>query len=193
MGTLKATLHGLRNLRECCLSCFDNEDGSVSVVNAHAEVIAILPSAARATSESAVLAQWKIKARLMLASVQKEHMGDGRSPWQKKCDIWITCLRSRAFDQWRARKATRSRFFNDSVRVTWEDAVVRMGFQLKNKGERKLRHAANPWLRWAETCSKNHNRKERSRVGKKQSANGFSRRSELQMCFKWRSSVPCDV
>lgn len=194
MGCAEETIRGLGSLRQCGLACFDNPDGSVSVVDANANVIAVVASDAFPDHSRVLDAQWRTKTVSMLRrSSHQVNVREGLSPWKVKCNTWLSVLHSRQFDKWRNRKACRTRFFNESKRGTWEQAVVRMKFQWKNKGQRKLKHAANPWLRWAETCSKNHNRKERARAGKKQRIDGHDRRTELQMCFKWRSSVACDV
>jgi hypothetical protein len=196
MGACKKTIDGLRSLRPSGLMCFDHADGRVRVVDADGTVVAIISmdKCHPPASESLLKEQWRLRARSMAAQVKNpEYRAKSADPWVTKCSTWVCCLRSREFDKWRKRKASGGRFFNARNRASWPEAAIRMKFQLKNKGERKLRHKANPWMPWAETCSKNHNRKELARVGKNQRAVGDGRRAELQMRFVRSRTVPCHV
>lgn len=193
MGATNDRLYGLRNLVSISLMGFDNGNGTVSLVDRDAKVFAIIRrDACDAPSlKSVVAAGWKLKAHRMASQVRAARKE--KSEWEKKCETWTKCLRSRAFDQWRNRKAQRQRFFSELSRPDWASAAVRWKFQLKNRIHRKAMHDQSPWRLWAETCSKNHNRKERARAGKSERAIGHGRRTELQMQFKSRRAFASNV
>jgi hypothetical protein len=191
----KDAIAGLGNLRLSRLMCFDIGDGRVCVVDSQGNEVARISSVLAGPPEQCAIrdAQWSLQCKRLAAQLHYESRRSHSTGWKKKCETWVTSLSSREFDKWRERKPKRGRFFSAEVRDTWASAVVMMKFQLKNKGERKLRHRKNPWLCWADTCSKNHNRKELARDGKKQRTNGNGRRAELQMQSVWRRSVACNV
>ena len=190
MGRKLDAFRGLDSISPVVLYGFDAPGGRVRIVDSSGKVIATVRQ--EAFSPPPAEAIWRRKWETALAAMScqafHESHAHARSPWVRKCDTWMSSLHSRAMDSFRKRSAKGGRYFSAASRSTWEAAAVRMVWQSQNRGTRKMKHRDNPWLRWAETCSKNHNRKEKNRACKQQGLDGDCRRAELQMCFVGRAA-----
>lgn len=137
----------------------------------------------------------KLKAMCISNLQARDYASKGTDAWGVKIDTWIKAIRLRQIDKRREREG--KRFFSSESRPDWAAAIKCMQFAHRNRLRRKENHAQNPWLRWAETCSKNHNRKERNRAAERRemrierrssfidAVEATARRSELQVRFDW--------
>lgn len=137
----------------------------------------------------------KLKAMSIVNLKFAEQANRDASEWGVKIDTWVKCIRLRQVDKRREREG--KRYFSADSRPDWAAAIKCMQFSHRNRLRRKDKHAANPWLRWAETCSKNHNRKERNRATERREERAQGRASvidgtqtivggsELQVCPDW--------
>lgn len=108
----------------------------------------------------------KLKAMCIANLKAKGHAVRDGSEWGVKIDTWIKATRLRQIDKSRPREG--KRYFSNESRPDWNAAIKCMRFSHRSRLNRKARHSQNPWLTWSETCSKNHNRKERNRVAERQ-------------------------
>lgn len=105
--------------------------------------------------------QWRAAFQRMRNALCKRVDVSAMCDWERKFRTWQHSLKLRARYE-RAPKQNK-RYFTDDARPDWERAAECMLMSYYNRVVRKQKHAADPWLRWAETTSKNHNRKERCR------------------------------
>lgn len=105
--------------------------------------------------------QWKWAFSRMRALQAKRCEQGERQEWEQKFNTWQHSLRLRSKYERAPRK--NNRYFTDNSRPNWERAAECMVMSYYNRVMRKNRHAKDPWVLWAETCSKNQNRKERCR------------------------------
>jgi hypothetical protein len=190
MGRKLDAFRGLDSIRPVVLYGFDAPGGRVRIVDSSGKVIATVGQEAFSPPQVEAIGRrkWEAAVAAMSSQARYESHAAVRSPWARKCDTWMSSLHSRAMDSFRKRSAKGGRYFSATSRSTWDAAAIRMVWQLQNRGTRKMKHRDNPWVRWAETCSKNHNRKEKNRACKQQGIAGDRRRAELQMCFVGRAS-----
>lgn len=188
MAKAADVLEGLENLRPITVFGFDLPGGMVCIVDASGKAFKTVKQASLARPDDDLLLarKWKLKCDYMSGVAHREAKFIPRDGWDKRCDTWLRCLYSRSMDKWGKRVAVRKRFFNERSRPTWDAACKMMIYQFHNKGLRKAKSQSNPWMVWADCCSRNHNRKERNRVGKQQGFDEDRRRTSLQMRFVWR-------
>jgi hypothetical protein len=144
------------------LTLYDANGRKIGVVSKHS---AHQPATSRL---SEMLWIRKLKAMCVINLKAEEHAGKDGGEWQRKLDTWGKGIRLRQLDKTRPREG--KRYFSDFSRPDWIAAIHCMKFAHRNRVRRKHRNSCNPWLRWAETCSKNHNRKERNRAAQRQEA-----------------------
>ena len=177
-----------------------DDGGRLTLYDANGRKVGSVPSdlarQADATRLNDILWDRKLKAMCIVNLKAKEHSGRDSGAWGAKIDTWTKAIRLRQIDRRRPREGRR--YFSHESRPDWKSAITCMQFAHRNRLKRKQRHSANPWLVWAETCSKNHNRKERNRVAERREMHTEGRpsfingteaiigRSELQMCIDWR-------
>jgi len=105
--------------------------------------------------------EWRAAFQRMRSSLNKRVDVSVMSDWERKFRTWQHSLKLRAKYE-RAPKQNR-RYYTHESRPNWERAAECMLMSYYNRVIRKQRNSADPWRRWAETVSKNHNRKERCR------------------------------
>lgn len=98
---------------------------------------------------------WKMMRQLQNANARQRHVDE----WDVKVKTWQNSMSLRQKDSQRKRHGRR--FFTTECRPNWDRAYECMLRQYYNKVVRKQRHNDDPWSLWAETVSRNHNRKER--------------------------------
>jgi hypothetical protein len=176
-----------------------DDGGRLTLYDANGRKVGSVPSdlarQADATRLNDILWDRKLKAMSIVNLKAKEHAKRDLGAWGTKIDTWIASIRLRQVDKRREREG--KRYFSPDSRPNWAAAIQCMQFSHRNRLRRKDKHSGNPWLRWAETCSKNHNRKERNRVAERREKRAQGRpsfvnatqaivgRSELQMCIDW--------
>jgi hypothetical protein len=106
--------------------------------------------------------QWRAAFQRMLNTQNKRCDVSAMSEWERKCRTWQASLNLRAKHDRMPRQ--NKRYFTQESRPNWDRAAQCMLWSYYNRVLRKRRHDVDPWARWAETTSKNHNRKERCRV-----------------------------
>jgi len=177
-----------------------DDGGRLTLYDANGRKVgSVSKEAARpASDKSLTKILWARKFKAMsIVILRFANQADGdASEWGAKIDTWVGAIRLRQADKRREREG--KRYFSAESRPNWAAAIKCMQFSHRNRLRRKEKHAENPWLRWAETCSKNHNRKERNRVtqrrekrtqGRTRFINGtqaITGRPELQMRIDWR-------
>lgn len=139
---------------------------------------------------------WTRKLQAMtVINLRFQQPSNHKSDWDRKLDNWRLCIRFRQNDKRREREG--KRYFSAQSRPNWNAAIKCMQFAHRNRLKRKQKHLSNPWLLWAETCSKNHNRKERNRAAERREmqaergsrvvnrTKAIAGGPRIQMCFDW--------
>jgi hypothetical protein len=176
-----------------------DDGGRLTLYDANGRKVGSVPSDLARQADTArlndILWDRKLNAMCIVNLKAKEHAGRESGDWGTKIDTWIKAIRLRQIDRRRPREGRR--YFSSDSRPDWKSAITCMQFAHRNRLKRKQRHSADPWLVWAETCSKNHNRKERSRVAQRREERPEGRSClinptqatlggpMLQMCIDW--------
>lgn len=106
--------------------------------------------------------QWKSAFQRMLNTQNKRVDVSELCEWERKFRTWQASINLRKKHDRMPRQ--NKRYFTHESRPDWDRAAQCMLWSYYNRVVRKRRHDSDPWARWAETTSKNHNRKERCRV-----------------------------
>ena len=111
----------------------------------------------------AMWAKWALFTLIRRKKQRDQHAGD---EWGTKAQTWLTSIRIRkTFDLINARrKSKKNRFFSAEKRQTWDKAFDCLGQQLSNARRCAfVSKERDAWIHWADTCGKNHRRKDLAR------------------------------
>lgn len=108
-------------------------------------------------------AKWSLAALLRREQQRGDYAGD---QWGTKADIWLASIRIR--ERYESRRGPRvpkrNRFFSSQKRTTWEKAFDCLSQQLSNARRCAfVSKELDAWNHWADTCGKNHRRKDLAR------------------------------
>jgi hypothetical protein len=158
------------------------KDGRVQLFDRNGNSIGLVDAADAAPACAVGLSRisWEQQIERMIKRFRRQIIKQpyaSMSDWEKKTQVWMQTQRAPI------RARSHSRYFSPTKRSTWEDAISCMRNQFTN-ANRKASLSSDPWSKWAETKSRNSNRRESER-GIKESTAADDRRSGLQMRWHW--------
>lgn len=126
---------------------------------------------------------WSKWSQLELLGREQQRVAYQNDPWATKAETWAASLRIR--ERWSRnckRTAKGNRFFCAEKRSTWDKAFDCLAQQLLNARRCAfVSRERDAWNHWADTCGKNHRRKDiaRRRNGDARSAESRQKRACL--------------
>jgi hypothetical protein len=105
---------------------------------------------------------WSTKSQQWLKSREDQRIAYNSGGWGTKAETWILSLGFRK--RYGLRKKQGRRYWAPEKRKTWDESFALLAQQLRNARRcAAVCKTKNAWNHWADTCGKNHRRKNQAR------------------------------